>query len=156
MTFTDSAVIGGFPFTFVSNGEAIVRLCRGFSRESCPDSITELAKRELCEYFSGKRKAFTVPFSLSNTASATDFRKSVWNALIRIPYGSCVSYGELAKTVGTLRGARAVGGAVGANELLILVPCHRVIAANGSLGGFSAGLDLKKKLLMLEKTSGIL
>ena len=86
----------------------------------------------------------------------TDYQKSVWRALLEIPYGSTVTYGELAKSLGITSGrrpsARAVGNAVGRNPVSILIPCHRVIGAGGSLTGYAAGTDRKQALLRLERT----
>lgn len=111
---------------------------------------TELIKRtkmQLEEYFAGKRKNFDLPLA----AEGTDFQKKVWNALLEIPYGKTVSYGELAKKLGKPKAARAVGGACNKNPICIIVPCHRVIGANGNLTGYAFGLDFKRKLLQLEK-----
>ncbi len=85
---------------------------------------------------------------------ATDFQRAVWRALQKIPRGQTRSYGEIARSIGKPKAARAVGAACGANPVIVLVPCHRVIAANGKLGGFSCGLSLKKKLLGMEKCNG--
>ena len=80
----------------------------------------------------------------------TEFQKSVWNALRKIPIGKTKSYGEIARTIGKPKAVRAVGGACGANPVPVLVPCHRVLAANGKIGGFSGGLDRKRDLLKRE------
>jgi methylated-DNA-[protein]-cysteine S-methyltransferase len=101
---------------------------------------------ELEEYFAGKRKRFDVQLG----AQGTDFQRVVWRALVAIPYGETVSYGELARRIGHPQASRAVGLANGANPLPIIVPCHRVIGSNGSLTGFGGGLDVKRKLLELE------
>jgi methylated-DNA-[protein]-cysteine S-methyltransferase len=99
---------------------------------------------ELAEYFAGERRAFSVPLAMEGTG----FQRSVWRALVAIPYGETISYGELARRVGSV--ARAVGLANGANPLPIVVPCHRVIGADGSLTGFGGGLAIKRALLELE------
>jgi methylated-DNA-[protein]-cysteine S-methyltransferase len=105
------------------------------------------ALRQLGEYFAGARRTFGLRLAPVGTA----FQRAVWTALQSIPYGETVSYGELARRLGlTGRGARAVGLANGANPLPILVPCHRVIGADGSLTGFGGGLALKRALLSLE------
>ena len=83
--------------------------------------------------------------------AGTEFQKSVWNALRKISFGKTKSYGEIARAIGKPKAVRAVGGACGANPVPVLVPCHRVLAANKKLGGFSGGLDWKRKLLALEK-----
>jgi len=101
---------------------------------------------QLGEYFSGARRAFTLRLAPEGTA----FQLVVWEALRAIPYGQTVSYGELARRLGNAGGARAVGLANGANPLPIIVPCHRVIGADGSLTGFGGGLFIKRALLSLE------
>jgi methylated-DNA-[protein]-cysteine S-methyltransferase len=100
--------------------------------------------RELAEYFALERREFSVPLAMRGT----EFQRSVWQALVAIPYGESISYGELAGRVGSV--ARAVGLANGANPLPIIVPCHRVIGADGSLTGFGGGLAIKRALLELE------
>lgn len=104
---------------------------------------------ELEAYFNGKLQTFSVPINLDR---GTDFQRRVWQALLAIPYGKTVTYGELARSLGLSAGAsRAVGNACGANPLPIIVPCHRVVAANGSLGGYSGGLWRKEGLLKVER-----
>lgn len=102
--------------------------------------------QQLEEYFAGKRQAF----DLDLAPAGTPFQLKVWRALRRIPYGETWSYGQLAQRVGNVKAARAVGAANGQNPLPIVVPCHRVIGANGSLTGFGGGLSIKQKLLELE------
>ena len=101
---------------------------------------------QLEAYFTGRRRAFDLPLAPAGTA----FQLSVWRALRSIPYGETISYGELAHRVGNPRASRAVGLANGANPLPIVVPCHRVIGANGALTGFGGGLPTKQALLALE------
>lgn len=101
---------------------------------------------QLDAYFAGDLRAFEHPLELNGT----DFQQRVWRELRAIPYGEVISYGQLAERLGKPGASRAVGSANGANPVPILVPCHRVIAANGELGGFSAGLDRKRRLLELE------
>ena len=108
-----------------------------------------LAASELAEYFAGKRRKFTVPLDLHGTP----FQLQVWQTLRRIPFGKAVSYGEEARMLGKPKAARAVGSANGRNPVPIIVPCHRVVAGDGSLGGYSAGLPMKRKLLALEGVS---
>lgn len=103
---------------------------------------------ELLEYMEGKRKVFTVPYRLTG---GTPFQRKVWEALKTIPYGETRSYREIAEAVGSPKACRAVGGANHNNPIMILVPCHRVIGANGKLVGFGGGLPMKKALLELEK-----
>ena len=106
-------------------------------------------RRELDEYFAGQRRSFQVPLDLRGT----DFQLEVWRSLCEIPFGETSSYGEVARSIKRPRAARPVGAASGANPLPILVPCHRVIASDGKLGGYSGGLELKRKLLALEKAT---
>ncbi len=101
---------------------------------------------QLEKYFNKELKSFDIPLKLSGTP----FQKRVYSRLLQIPYGSTISYQELAKRVGNPKASRAVGNANGKNPIAIIIPCHRVIAKNGSMGGFSGGLDIKKKLLELE------
>lgn len=102
--------------------------------------------RELGEYLCGERTSFDLPLDPRGTA----FQRAVWAELRRVPYGTTVSYGELARRAGRPRAARAVGQAVGANPLPILLPCHRVLPGGGGLGGFGPGVDWKRRLLALE------
>jgi len=101
---------------------------------------------QLREYFKRQRKEFDLPLEISGT----DFRKTVWNELKKIPYGETINYGELAKRMGDKKLMRAVASANGANPIPIIIPCHRVIGANGSLTGYRGGVDVKQKLLELE------
>lgn len=107
----------------------------------------EVAHRQLDEYFAGTRRAF----ELRLNPHGTPFQLMVWMALRQIPYGSTISYGELARRVGKPAASRAVGAANGRNPLSIIVPCHRVIGANGKLTGFGGGLPIKQFLLELEQ-----
>jgi O-6-methylguanine DNA methyltransferase len=102
--------------------------------------------RELEEYFAAARRAFTFPLDLRGT----DFQVACWRALISIPYGETRSYGDIARAVGRPQGFRAVGMANNRNPIAIVVPCHRVIASDGTLCGYGGGLDVKRKLLELE------
>jgi methylated-DNA-[protein]-cysteine S-methyltransferase len=107
------------------------------------------ARRQLEEYFAGERREF----SLTLEPAGTDFQRRVWQALRGIPYGATMSYGELARRIGNPRAVRAVGLANGANPISIIVPCHRVIGADGSLTGYGGGLERKRFLLALERGS---
>ncbi len=109
------------------------------------------AVRQLTEYFAGKRTDFVLPLA----PQGTNFQRSVWRQLQGIPYGQTISYGELARRVGNPKASRAVGSANGANPLPIVIPCHRVIAGNGTLGGFGGGLPTKQMLLALEQGTSI-
>lgn len=107
------------------------------------DPVGRAAEQQLAECFAGKR----TEFSVNTDPSGTAFQKKVWCALQEIPFGGMHTYGEIAERVGIPKGARAVGGAVGANPVLILIPCHRIIARDG-IGGFSAELWRKRALLL--------
>jgi methylated-DNA-[protein]-cysteine S-methyltransferase len=104
------------------------------------------AKRQLAAYFNGELKAFDLPLHMQGTP----FQQRVWKALQDIPYGSTISYGELARRVGNPNASRAVGLANGRNPISLIMPCHRVIGANGKLTGYSGGLSRKEALLALE------
>lgn len=112
-----------------------------------PPPLAE-ARRQLAEYLAGRRQEF----SLTMVLSGTPFQLAVWEALARIPFGETRSYGEIAAAVGRPQGARAVGGAVHANPLSIVLPCHRVVGHNGALTGFGGGLWRKEWLLAHEQT----
>ena len=108
--------------------------------------VLQAAEAQLREYFAGERRAFDLPLA----PRGTPFQLQVWQALARIPYGSTVSYAQLAKAVGNPEAMRAVGAANGRNPLPIVLPCHRVIGADGALVGFGGGLPVKQQLLRLE------
>lgn len=112
-------------------------------------SIVEEARAQLLAYIAGTRREFSFPIDCS---SGTPFQRKVWRAITRIPYGRVRSYQWVAMRVGGKQYARAVGMALGANPVPIVVPCHRIISHDGSLGGFSCGLPLKRRLLSLEGT----
>lgn len=119
--------------------------CAKTSSENIPAVMKECI-RQLDEYFSGSRKYFTLPLA----PEGTNFQCSVWKALQTIPYGQTISYKQLAERVENPKACRAVGTANGRNPIAIIIPCHRVIAANGTLGGYAGGLDIKTILLKLE------
>lgn len=110
---------------------------------------TQAYAEQLQEYFAGRRREFDFPVELRGT----DFQKRCWNALLDIPYGETRSYAQIARTVGCPRGFRAVGMANHDNPVAVVVPCHRVLASDGTLGGYGGGLDLKRRLLELEGVS---
>jgi methylated-DNA-[protein]-cysteine S-methyltransferase len=114
-----------------------------------PSSIIDRARAQLAEYFGGKRQAFELPLD----PRGTDFQRRVWQRLQEIPYGTTTSYGALARELGDPGASRAVGLANGSNPLPIVIPCHRVIGANGSLTGFGGGLPIKAALLDLERSA---
>ena len=111
------------------------------------ETLAARAEREILEYLAGRRRKFTVPVDLSE---APPFHAKVLRALARVSYGRKVTYGELAARVGRPRGARAVGQVMAHNPVPLVVPCHRVVASGGGLGGYGGGLDLKRRLLDLE------
>lgn len=122
-----------------------------FVRDTIPETSTDCellrrTARELDEYFAGVRREFDIPLSLHGTP----FQKRVWAALLQIPYGQTRSYAEVAAMAGSPKACRAVGMANHNNPVSILVPCHRVINADGGLGGYGGGLDTKRFLLKLE------
>lgn len=125
-----------------ADGAPLVTTGKG-SRAPLLDSV----RRELDEYFAGTRRRFTVPVA----PLGTPFQRRVWSALQTIPYGQTTSYGAIATQIGSPSAVRAVGAANGANPIPIIIPCHRVIGANGSLTGFGGGLDRKRFLLDLER-----
>lgn len=109
--------------------------------------VLEETARQLSEYFSGKRREFSLPLS----PKGTEFQLRVWRALKTIPYGETRSYGDMARLIGSPKACRAVGMANHRNPISIIVPCHRVVGANGSLTGYGGGLDAKRFLLDLEQ-----
>jgi methylated-DNA-[protein]-cysteine S-methyltransferase len=109
-------------------------------------SILVQTEKELAEYFTGSRNTFSVPLDMHGTK----FQKNVWAALLKIPFGETRTYGQLAKELGNPKAMRAVGAANGRNPAAIVVPCHRVIGADGKLTGFAGGLEAKAHLLNLE------
>ena len=116
--------------------------------------LFEKVKQWLDIYFSGKEPDFTIPLHFTGT----EFQKEVWEILCTIPYGQTMTYGEIAKRIAARKGlphmsAQAVGGAVGHNRISIIVPCHRVVGADGSLTGYAGGIEKKAKLLKLEKVN---
>lgn len=143
------------PLLLTSDGTALTRVLfaaepdPSWSTDPCP--VLERAATQLDEYFRGERTDFDLPLA----PEGTTFQITVWQALRDIPYAETVSYGQLATRVGNPRASRAVGLANGRNPISIVVPCHRVIGADGSLTGYGGGLDRKRTLLDLERrTSG--
>ena len=143
------------PLRLISDGQALAAVV--FEHHSKPvpllaqarpggDGILDEARRQLDEYFAGRRRTFELPLS----PRGTDFQRRVWRALRDIPFGMTRSYGHLAEELGSPKAMRAVGGANGRNPISIIIPCHRVIGASGELTGFSGGLQHKRFLLALE------
>ncbi len=120
--------------------------------EESSSDVALRAVTELEEYFSGVRTAFNTPLLMVGT----EFQKHVWRALCAIPYGSIISYAEEARQLGRADAVRAVAHANGANALSVLVPCHRVLGSDGSLGGYGGGLDVKRYLLAVEGSDAML
>lgn len=110
-------------------------------------SLLDLAAAQLDEYFTGQRRNFDLPIK----PDGTEFQKRVWNELLKIPYGETRSYGQIAAAVGNPKASRAVGAANNKNPIAIVIPCHRVIGADGLLTGYAGGLDIKSLLLETER-----
>ena len=152
--------LGGI--TVSSNGNEITGLWfdgQKYFGDTLPDNyeektllIFEETKRWLDIYFSGKAPDFTPPLKMETTA----FRKAVWKIMLTVPFGQTMTYGEIADSIAKQRGlakmsAQAVGGAVGHNSISLIIPCHRVVGANGSLTGYAGGIEKKVQLLIMEK-----
>lgn len=129
----------GFP-----SGKGTITPHESWHRE---DDAFAAAKEQLQDYFDGRRETFQLPLA----PQGTPFQMEVWRELANIPFGTTISYGELARRIGRPAASRAVGAANGSNPIPIILPCHRVIGSNGSLTGFGGGLATKKWLLALEK-----
>jgi methylated-DNA-[protein]-cysteine S-methyltransferase len=138
------------PLTLAERDGALARLSFGAHSDSPSTALLDRAVSQLNEYFAGSRRSFDLPLA----PSGTEFQLACWRALAEIPYGETRSYGEQARRIGRPDRARAVGAANGANPIAIILPCHRVIGADGSLVGFGGGLETKRRLLDLE--AGIL
>jgi methylated-DNA-[protein]-cysteine S-methyltransferase len=134
----------------LSDGESIIEIDHINHDEpimSNPDELCQLATKQLDEYFAGTRIEFDLPLK---AIKGTDFQKAAWQALTTIPYGETISYGEQAKRMNNPKAVRAVGGANGKNPFSIVVPCHRGIGANGTLTGYTGGMNRKEWLLDFE------
>ena len=136
------------PLTLLGTEEALTRIIFGNAWKDAegPVPVLEQAVRELEEYFAGNRREFTVPLS----PEGTEFQKKVWAALEEIPYGTTASYKDIAVRVGKPGAAIAVGQANSRNPIPIIIPCHRVIGANGKLVGYTGGMHIKEALLAVE------
>ena len=136
------------PLALVSDGLALTAATFGPApdTESGTDPILADALHQLAAYFDGDRATFTVPVA----AQGTPFQRRVWSALAEIPHGETLSYGALAARLGQPGGAQAVGAANGQNPVAVVVPCHRVVGADGALVGYAGGLERKRALLDLE------
>jgi len=140
--------------TLIASSKGLQQVIFGARKLPISQSVSALAKthldlteRQLREYFAGKRKKFSLKLDISGT----EFQESVWYALNKISYGKTISYAHQAKLVRKPKAFRAVGSANGKNPVAIILPCHRVVASNGTLGGYGGGLAIKRKLLALEK-----
>jgi methylated-DNA-[protein]-cysteine S-methyltransferase len=138
--------------TLLQPTEAAAKKALGTDADKTERAPARLSKAEklLKSYFSGEKTDFT---DKPDYSGCTEFERAVWETARKIPYGQTRSYGWIAKEMGNPKAARAVGQALGKNPVPIIVPCHRVIAGDGGLGGFSGGLEAKKKMLALEKAS---
>ena len=162
MTYTNhlQSPLGGI--TLASNGTALTGLWfdgQKYFGDTLPQEaaqttlpIFERTRRWLAVYFSGRAPDFTPPLSMETTP----FRKAVWEILLTIPFGQTITYGEIADRLAEQKGlrkmsAQAVGGAVGHNSISLIIPCHRVVGANGSLTGYAGGVEKKAQLLAMEK-----
>ncbi|MCE1189130.1 MAG: methylated-DNA--[protein]-cysteine S-methyltransferase [Ignavibacteria bacterium] len=153
--FSTSFEIAGISFSVIATrtGIGFLLLNQPLKKEAMLPSLSPNAAEffgiydQLLEYFAGTRKTFDIPLDMEGTP----FQKKVWKQLTRIPYGKTVSYKDVAVKIKQPEAVRAVGMANGANPVPIIVPCHRVINANGKLGGYSGGLDIKIQLLDMEK-----
>lgn len=119
----------------------------GQYRDSAPGDVFDDVRRQLAEYLAGERRDFDLPVEATGSA----FQRRVWDRLAQIPYGTTVSYGELARELGDGATAQEVGAAVGRNPVSIIIPCHRVVGADGGLTGYAGGLRRKRALLDLEQ-----
>jgi len=145
------------PWLLVASSSGIVRVSlttAGQQYAPGPGSdeagdILATAREQILAYLRGERHRFDVPLDLGE---ATQFQRRVWEACEAVPYGATMTYTDLAETIGTPRAARAVGQALGKNPVPVLIPCHRIVASDGSLGGYGGGLALKRALLALERT----
>jgi len=135
------------PLTIEEQDGAITHLLFGLCDETGERTpVLKAAEHQLAEYFEGKRRKFDLPLN----PSGTEFQKKVWAALGEIPYGETRSYGDIARAVGREKAFRAVGMANHNNPISIIIPCHRVIGADGSMTGYGGGLEIKRFLLRLE------
>lgn len=142
---------GNMELSYEEDGVISLQMAKEGTKGEAPEGLALMVFRELDEYFQGRRKTFDFPCRTHGTA----FQEKVWAALREIPYGETRSYRDIAEAIGHPKAYRAVGMASNANPLFIIIPCHRVIGADGSLTGYGGGLPMKKALLMLEKKHSI-
>lgn len=139
--------IGKLKIEYDSDAITGITSAKNEKEQGIRSELSDKTALQLEEYFDGKRKEFDISIKLIGT----EFQKKVWNELLKIPYGETVSYKDIAINTGSPKACRAVGMANHNNPVLIIVPCHRVINENKKLGGYALGLDLKRRLLELEK-----
>lgn len=143
-TRTIETPVGALTLTASADAVTAVRFGAEGARDASP--LLDAAEAQLREYFAGARRTFDLPLAPHGTA----FQRRVWAALRTIPYGETRTYGELAAAIGSPNASRAVGMANHRNPIPIIIPCHRVIGANGTLTGYAGGLEIKRRLLALE------
>ncbi|MFC4401888.1 methylated-DNA--[protein]-cysteine S-methyltransferase [Gracilibacillus xinjiangensis] len=139
---------------FEKNQEKLLKWCKKYNLPTLLEYDSNILKdvqHQLSEYFRGDRSQFSIKYKLFGT----EFQKKVWNALISVPYGETWSYKQLAEKIDSPKALRAVGGANNKNPVSIIIPCHRVIGANGRLVGYGGGIEKKTYLLELEKGKGL-
>ncbi len=141
--------IGNLEITDNGNAITMVELTEKSVSDRDASALQRWCASQLNEYFEGRRTKFDVPVEFFGT----DFQKNVWNALLNIPYGDTMTYGDIARITGNPKAARAVGGACNKNHMLIIVPCHRVVGAGDRLVGFACGIEIKKTLLEIEASN---
>ena len=146
-------IIGGIPLRMEAESGCLVKIDFLARLPEKPrqdeDEVLAETRKQLQEYFAARRKIFSIPLRLQGT----EFQCMVWRELQRIPYGETASYGDIAKRIGRPKAVRAIGMANHRNKIPLIIPCHRVIGADGSLTGYAGGLELKKMLLEIEKTN---
>lgn len=131
-----------------NNGEIVeINFGKSMDLNQGENELLQDTYREIVEYLDKKRKVFTIPFKISGT----EFQRSVYKELLKIPYGETRSYKDIAKSIGNEKAYRAIGNANNKNKVPIIIPCHRVIGTNNSLVGYAGGIEIKKFLLELEK-----
>ncbi len=146
--FTYETVLGDVTFVEEDGALLVISMKSDHGGKVTETPLIKDAFRQLSEYLIGERKEFDLPIRMRGT----EFQKRVWRALLDIPYGETRSYKQIAEAIGNPKGVRAVGMANNRNQLLIVIPCHRVIGASGSLVGYGEGLEMKEFLLRLEKS----
>lgn len=142
----EKSPIGWVEITASESGVCSVYFVDKKSKKTNSNAITDQCKEQLSEYFKGQRKSFDLPLDQTGTA----FQKEVWQQLCHLDFGQTASYGEIAHKLDNPKAVRAVGAANGKNPISVIVPCHRVIGANGTLTGYAGGLERKKWLLQHE------